>query len=88
MVELHNQYQDKITIVGINLDKTFADAQAYTQKHNIPYPNLYDARGMVANLYGVTGIPNIVIIDSQGQIIKRDATLADVKALIAKEGKK
>ncbi|MBI5777829.1 MAG: TlpA family protein disulfide reductase [Planctomycetes bacterium] len=82
VVELYNQYKDKITIVGINLDKTFADAQEYTREHNIPYPNLYDAQGMVANFYHVHGIPTIIIINAQGEIVKRDATLNDVQALV------
>ena len=82
VVELHNQYQDKITIVGINLDNTLAEALTYTQKNPLPYPNLYDGDRKVAQAYGVLGIPHIIIIDSKGEIIKRDASLNDVKALV------
>ena len=82
VVKLHNQYKDKITIVGINLDHTLAEAQTYTRKHNIPYPNLYDEGNKVTGLYEIHGIPSLVIINAQGEIIKRDATLNDVKALV------
>ena len=82
MVELHNNYQDKITIVGINLDRSLGDAQKYTQKNFIPYPNLFDEGGRVANVYGVMGIPHLIIINSQGEIIKRNGSLEDVRALI------
>jgi thiol-disulfide isomerase/thioredoxin len=81
VVELYNQYQDKITIIGINLDKSLADAQKYTQKNFIPYPNLFDEDGKVANLYGVLGIPHLIIINAKGEIVKRNATVEDVKAL-------
>jgi len=81
VVDLHNTYKDKITIVGISLDQSYADAQAYTQKHNIPYPNLYDARGMVAQTYQIAGIPALIIINAKGEIVKRNATIEDVKAL-------
>lgn len=81
VIELHNQYKDKITIVGINLDHTLAEAQTYTRKHNIPYPNLYDEGNKVTGLYEIHGIPSLVIINAQGEIIKRNATLNDVKAL-------
>lgn len=82
IVELYNNYKDKINVVGINLDRSLSDAQAYTQKNFIHYPNLYDARGMVARTYRVVGIPALVIINSQGEIVNRNATLEDVKALI------
>lgn len=81
VIELYNQYQDKITIVGISLDKSLADAQKYTQKNFIPYPNLYDGDGKVTGLYGIHGIPSLVIINAKGEIVKRNASLEDVKAL-------
>ena len=47
----------------------------------IPYPNLYDARGMVAQTYQIAGIPALIIINAKGEIVKRNATIEDVKAL-------
>ena len=82
IVELHNNYKNKINIVGISLDQSYADAQNYTQKNFIPYPNLYDAHGLVAQTYHISGIPSLIIINSEGEIIKRNASLEDVKRLI------
>lgn len=81
MVKLYNNCKDKINIVGINLDRTLENAQKYTKEHNVPYPNLYDENGKVVNLYGIFGIPALVIINSQGEIIKHNASLEDVNLL-------
>lgn len=82
VIELNNKYQDKITVVGINLDRSYASAQKYVQEHMIAYPNLFDEDGKVAKAYGVVGIPTMIIINSQGQIIKRNASHEDVKGLV------
>ncbi|MEW6027355.1 MAG: TlpA disulfide reductase family protein [Planctomycetota bacterium] len=82
IIELHNQHKDKITVVGINLDRTLGSAQRYTSEHNIPYLNLYDEGGQVANAYGVHGIPHIIIINSKGEILKRNATIDDIRTIV------
>lgn len=82
IIELDKKHRDQINIVGINLDRTYESAQKYTQDRFIQYSNLFDEGGKVARAYGVVGIPSLIIINSQGQIIKRNATIEDVKALI------
>ncbi|MDI6733829.1 MAG: TlpA disulfide reductase family protein [Planctomycetota bacterium] len=97
LINLYNQSSDKFTLVGINLDRSLESAQSYTRKNNINpakagwerngivgplYLNLYDEGGKVARLYGVYGIPALIIINQTGEIIKRNASLDDIKNLI------
>lgn len=81
LVEIYNNSNNKFNLVGINLDRSAADAESYVQKNNIKIINLYDEDNKVSNLYGVNSIPTVIIISPQGEIIKTNASLDDVKSL-------
>jgi cytochrome c biogenesis protein CcmG/thiol:disulfide interchange protein DsbE len=81
LMDIYNNAMDKFSLVGINLDRRLADAQIYVQKHNINFTNLHDDGGKISALYGVFGIPTMMIINSQGEIINRNASIDDIKLL-------
>lgn len=81
LVEIYNDSNKKFNLVGINLDRSAAEAASYVQQNNITIMNLYDEDNKVSNLYGVNSVPNVIIINPQGEIIKTNASLDDVKSL-------
>lgn len=82
LMEIYNNSNDKFNLVGINLDRSVGDAESYVRKNNIKIMNLYDEDGKISNLYGVNSIPTVIIISPQGEIIKTNASLDDVKSLL------
>jgi peroxiredoxin len=50
---------------AVNIDWRKEKLDGFLEKHEIPYPVLYDAAG-VAKAYGVMGIPHFVLIDRDG----------------------
>ena len=80
-------YRDKLEAAGINIigisqfDTTEADTIAFVERNNITFPNLYDADAVLAQVYGVPGVPTYVFLDKDGRIA-RTSTGARGVALI------
>jgi peroxiredoxin len=72
MKEISETYRDKLTIISISLDGENAWKGALSA-HDMPWVNICDPKSMggVAANYGVTGIPNYVMISPEGKIIDK-----------------
>ena len=70
MKEIAETYSENLTIIGIYLD-TDAGWKKALATHDTPGINLRDPKafGGVAANYGVTGIPNYVIISPEGKVV-------------------
>jgi len=65
----HEQYGDKITLVGINYSDTPEKALALLENENITYTNLVDERGKVFVDYQLVKLPVSFWIDERGVIM-------------------
>jgi len=65
----HEQYGDKITLVGINYSDTPEKAIALLENENITYTNLVDERGKVFVDYQLVKLPVSFWIDERGVIM-------------------
>lgn len=72
MKEISEIYADKLTIISISTDTDATWKKAMTM-HDMPWVNIRDPKGMggLAANYGVTGIPNYVMISPEGKIIDK-----------------
>lgn len=57
----------KVMFVGINTADTRENALQFAKTHELPYPSVLDT-GEVADAYGASGLPTLVIIDPSGHI--------------------
>jgi len=68
--KLHEEYKEKgVVIIGVNLDRDKASAEKMLKDNNITFLQLRDEEGKVSNMYGVTAIPTLVIIDENGNVV-------------------
>jgi cytochrome c biogenesis protein CcmG, thiol:disulfide interchange protein DsbE len=44
------------------------DARAFVEKYKLTYPQLRDPKDEVRPAYGVSGVPETVVIDRQGRV--------------------
>ncbi|MDX2040989.1 MAG: redoxin domain-containing protein [Acidobacteriota bacterium] len=66
--KLHKEFKDKgLVVLGIN-DEDIDDAKQFIQKNGYTFPTLVDVEGAVSQLYGITSIPQTLIIDRDGKI--------------------
>ena len=64
---LWQRYRDRgILFVGVDIQDTEEDAQAYIQEFGLTFPNVRDADGAVSIDYGVIGLPVTFFINGDG----------------------
>jgi nucleoredoxin len=88
LVEHRNKYKDNFEVVFVSSDRD-ADAQkAYMKKANMPWPTMAfrsDAATALSKRYKVRGIPALVILGADGEIVSRDGrSLIETKPDMAK----
>ena len=85
LVEIDKNYADKgVQVVGINVwDKKDAALKAVEQM-GIKYPVIYTEDNTATDDYGVSGIPQILLIGPDGTILKRNLRGDDITKAIDK----
>jgi peroxiredoxin len=86
MKQLHEAYKDRgLHIVGVSCDK---DREAWLKaldKHQLPWTALLSpsAKGDACSLYGVSGIPTVILIAPDGKILSTDLEAGKLKEKLA-----
>ena len=72
LIAAYNKYKDKgLTVLGIAVkDKAEATLKAIAELQ-IPYPQILDSQDGAYNLYGLNGIPHIILFAPDGTILAR-----------------
>lgn len=86
------KYGDKgFAVLGINLDNTVEEYQAYVDKEELTWTNLMspneDERGWdnpLAVHYGISGIPTAILVDQEGKVVSMDARGPVLNGLLQK----
>jgi len=67
--KLQDKFKDKnVVVMGVSIDDNGADAVKYMKKNNLTYLGLVDGQP-VAQVYGVSSIPQFFIIGVDGKVI-------------------
>jgi thiol-disulfide isomerase/thioredoxin len=84
IAEVYGKYKgDKFEVLGIAVwDKREATMDAI-RKHNITWPQIIDAKMIPLDLYGISGIPYIILFGPDGTILVRDLRGDALKAKVA-----
>ncbi|MFM7135713.1 MAG: TlpA family protein disulfide reductase [Planctomycetota bacterium] len=87
MLEQYEKYHDKgFEVVGISLDEDKAAVEKFVTDNKIPWPILFAGKGWqdpVAQFYGISGIPQLVLIGRDGNVITLDCRGAKLGAKLA-----
>lgn len=69
----YGEYKDKgFEIVGISVDREADEWQEAIKNHQMDWLHFNDAEGLVADMYGVMGIPHTLLVDSEGKIVGKN----------------
>jgi cytochrome c biogenesis protein CcmG/thiol:disulfide interchange protein DsbE len=60
-----------VVFIGIAYQTPVKDGQAFIRQHGIKYPCGPDPQGDIVTSYGITGIPQTLLIDRAGIIVRR-----------------
>lgn len=91
VLDNYEKYHDKgFEVVGISLDDNPEALQAFIDENNIPWATLFEEdetkRGFenpIAQHYGITGIPTVILVNQEGNVVSleaRDDTLDELLA--------
>lgn len=77
---LWNQYHSsgELDIVGVAVWDEPQNTLAAISEHQIPWPCIINAQTIPTDLYGISGIPCIILIGPDGTILSRDKQDADL----------
>ena len=85
---IYKKYGKKVTILSVAVwDKRDATLKAI-KEHNTPWSQIVDAQSIPTALYGITGIPHIMLIGADGTILNRNIRGAQIEEAIKANLKK
>ena len=87
--ELYNKYADKgLEVLGVAVWDEPANTLKAIEQHQLPWKQIINAQTIPTDIYGISGIPCIILFDPEGNIVSRDKQdaelVADVDAAMAK----
>ncbi len=66
-----HEYQDRgVQFFGIAYKDADSKAQAFLEEFAVSYPSTVDPSNRTARAYGLTGVPETFVIDSQGLLVR------------------
>lgn len=75
LVKLRDRKDDQFEVVFVSSDRSPEDQSKYMKGYNMKWPALphdSDKRRALSDKYGVSGIPALVVIDSDGNLISKN----------------
>ena len=89
LIELQEKFGgDKFTVLGVNVWDEEDKFKAALTAEGITYPQIYiprDNKDNATDLYGIKGIPQIILFAPDGTIVQRDLRGNAMKALVSEE---
>lgn len=90
---LYHDYKAKgFEIVGVCLDFDKPAAQTFTQKNKMTWPQIFQTTGPnqsgglnspIAESFGIFALPTMFLVNKNGKVVSRNATLDEVKSSLA-----
>lgn len=84
LAEVYAKYKDKgFEVLGVAVWDRLEDTKVAIEKHGITWPQIMDAQAIPTDLYGISGIPHIILFGPDGQIVKRNLRGEALKNAVA-----
>jgi peroxiredoxin len=86
---LYDSYHsDGFEILGVNSDPVKTAVGPYLMQHGVKWPQIHEPGGQEKGLgidFGIMVVPTMFIVDRDGKVLNRNATIADIKAILAEK---
>ena len=81
--EIYTKYKDQgLTVLGVAVNDEVADTQKAIEDMGIEWPVISDVQGATLNIYGISGIPHLILFAPDGTIVSRGARGEGLKAVV------
>jgi cytochrome c biogenesis protein CcmG, thiol:disulfide interchange protein DsbE len=63
------EYQGEVQFLGVATRDREPDADAFIDRYNVSYPNLFDRDGSIRRFLGLRGLPTTYVFDGNGRLV-------------------
>lgn len=81
--ELQTKYKDKLNVLGVAVWDEAADTRRAIEAEGVSWECILDAQSVPTDIYGISGIPCIMLISPDGTIVSRDKQGDELRAAVA-----
>lgn len=85
---MNDKFKDKgLVILGISLDEDINSWKKAMAKHNLSWQNIFSEEGLAGEIskkYGINSIPFNIVINDEGEILKKNANENDLEEILIK----
>lgn len=82
--ELYGQYKDKgLEVLGVAVWDEPADSERAVRQMQLPWPQIINAQKIPTDLYGIYGIPHLMLISPDGTIVARGIEGDEMRTAVA-----
>ncbi|MBS4173001.1 TlpA disulfide reductase family protein [Bacillus sp. FJAT-49736] len=71
LVSFYKKNQNKVEVIGINIESTEIQVKQFIKKYHITYPIIMDKKEVISDEYMIQPIPTSYFIDENGVIIDK-----------------
>ncbi len=82
--EIQAKYKAKLNVLGVAVWDEPDDTRRAIKEHELTWPCIIDAGSVPTDVYGISGIPCIMLIAPDGTIVSRDKQNDELRAAVAK----
>ena len=83
--DVYDKYAgDQFDILSIAVWDTVSETRRVAESHGIKWNQIVNAQSIPTDLYGIDGIPHIILFGPDGTILKRNLRGSDIEAEVAK----
>ena len=84
LIKTYNKYKEKdLVVLGVAVNDKPEDTQNVIGEEKIPYPQIINSQEIATDLYGITGIPEIILFAPDGTILARGLRGEDIEKKLA-----
>ena len=84
LIKAYNKYKEKgLIVLDVAVNDKPEDTQKAIGEEKIPYPQIINSQEIATDLYGITGIPEIILFAPDGTILKRGLRGENIEKALA-----
>ena len=85
LIAAYNKYKEKgLQVLGVAAWDKPEDTLKAIEEEKIPYPQILNSQKIATDLYGITGIPEIILFAPDGTILKRGLRGEEIEKTLVK----
>lgn len=85
LINVYNKYKDKnLNVLGVTIGDAPEDSEAAIAELGVNYPQMINTDDSCPFIYGIDGVPHVILFGPDGRILERDLFGEEVEAAVRK----